>query len=149
MKVKDIMTGSPVTCSPGTGLEEVARLLTEHDCGAIPVVDDVAFPRPVGIVTDRDIVCRVVAAGESPRLKTAGDCMSTPCITVTPVTRIDVCCDLMERNKVRRLVVVDEDGFCCGMVSQADIARRVTEKTAEVVKEVSQPTRAASSAAPL
>lgn len=147
MKVKDIMTGSPSFCTSGTSLEQVARLLTEHDCGAIPVVDDEAFPRPVGIVTDRDIVCRVVAAGENPRLKTAGDCMSSPCITITPVTRTDVCCDLMERNKIRRLVVVDEEGFCCGIVSQADIARRVTEKTAEVLKVVSQPTHAPSSAA--
>ncbi len=145
MKVKDIMTGSPCFCTSGTSLEQVARLLTEHDCGAIPVVDDEAFPRPVGIVTDRDIVCRIVAAGEDATLLTAGDCMSSPVITVTPVTRLDVCCELMERNKVRRVIVVDEDGFCCGIVSQADIARRATEKTAEVVKELSQPTRSASS----
>jgi CBS domain-containing protein len=147
MKVKDIMTGSPTFCTTGTSLEEVARLLTEHDCGAMPVVDDEAFPRPIGIVTDRDIVCRVVAAGEDPSLLTARDCMSSPLITATPVTRLDVCCDLMERNKVRRLVVVDEDGFCCGIVSQADIARRATEKAAEVLKELSQPTRSASSVA--
>lgn len=147
MKVKDIMTGNPTFCTIGTSLEEVARLLTEHDCGAMPVVDDDALPRPIGIVTDRDIVCRVVAAGEDPSLLTAGDCMSSPLITVTPITRLDVCCELMERNKVRRLVVVDEDGFCCGIVSQADIARRATEKTAEVLKELSQPTRSASSVA--
>jgi CBS domain-containing protein len=147
MKVKDIMTGSPCFCTPGTSLEQVARLLTQHDCGAIPVVDDEGFPRPVGIVTDRDIVCRVVAAGEDPSLLTAGDCMSSPVVSVTPVTRLDVCCEVMERNKVRRVVVVDEDGFCCGIVSQADIARRATEKTAEVVKELSQPTRGASSVA--
>ena len=70
MKVKDIMTGSPCFCTSGTSLEQVARLLTEHDCGAIPVVDDEAFPRPVGIVTDRDIVCRIVAAGEDPHQAT-------------------------------------------------------------------------------
>jgi CBS domain-containing protein len=147
MKVKDIMTGSPSFCTSGTSLEKVARLLTEHDCGAIPVVDDEAFPRPVGIVTDRDIVCRVVAAGKDPSLLTAGDCMSSPCVTVTPVTHVDACCELMERNKVRRVVVVDEDGFCCGIVSQADIARRATEKTAEVLKELSQPTHRASAVA--
>lgn len=145
MKVKDIMTGTPCCCTSGTSLEQVARLLNEHDCGAIPVVDDEAFPRPVGIVTDRDIVCRAVAAGADTGFLTAGDCMSSPVITATPVTRLDVCCELMERNKVRRLVVVDEDGFCCGIVSQADIARRATEKTAEVVKELSQPTHRASS----
>ena len=147
MFVKDIMTGSPAFCTSGTSLEQVARLLTEHDCGALPVVDDEASPRPVGIVTDRDIVCRIVAVGENPKLKTAGHCMSSPCITVTPATRIDDCCKLMEKSKVRRLVVVDEKGFCCGMVSQADIARGATEKTAEVLREVSKPTRGVSTAA--
>ena len=74
--------------------------------------------------------------------------MSTPCVTVTPGTRLDVCCTTMEENRVRRLVVVDQDGFCCGIVSQADIARRIADKAGEIVKEVSQPTSSASAVAP-
>ena len=74
--------------------------------------------------------------------------MSSPCVTVTPATRLDVCCTTMEESRVRRLVVVDQDGLCCGVVSQADIARRIADKAGEVVKEVSQPTDSASSVRP-
>ncbi len=87
-------------------------------------------------------------AGKDPRELTAGDCMSSPCVTVTPGTRLDKCCTTMEENRIRRLVVVDQDGFCCGIVSQADIARRIADKAGEVVKEVSQPTNSASAVSP-
>ena len=119
-------------------------MLVERDCGAIPILKSENSRRPVGIVTDRDIVCRVFAAGKDPRDLKAGDCMSSPCVTVTPGTRLDVCCRTMEENRIRRLVVVDQDGFCCGIVSQADIARRIADKAGEIVKEVSQPTSSAS-----
>ncbi len=148
MKTKDIMTEHVVTATPETTLEEIAKMLVNHDCGAIPVLKSENSKKPVGILTDRDIVCRVFAAGKDPREMTAGDCMSSPCVTVTPGTRLDVACTTMEENRVRRLVVVDQDGFCCGIVSQADIARRIADKAGEVVKEVSQPTGSASAVAP-
>ena len=148
MKVKDIMTERVATATPETSLEEIAKMLVTHDCGAIPILKSENSKKPVGIVTDRDIVCRVFAVGKDPRGLTAGDCMSSPCVTVTPGTRLDVCCTTMEENRIRRLVVVDQDGFCCGIVSQADIARRIADKAGEVVKEVSQPTGSASAVAP-
>jgi CBS domain-containing protein len=148
MKVKDIMTEHVATATPETSLEDIAKLLVAHDCGAIPILKSENSKKPVGIVTDRDIVCRVFAAGKDSREMTAGDCMSGPCVTVTPGTRLDVCCRTMEENRIRRLVVVDQDGFCCGIVSQADIARRIADKAGEVVKEVSQPTSSASAVSP-
>jgi CBS domain-containing protein len=148
MKVKDIMTADVRFATPETPLEEIARMLLEHDCGAIPIVKSENSRKPVGIVTDRDIVCRAVAAGRDAREVTAGDCMTTPCVTVTPATRLDACCQAMEANLIRRLVVVDQDGFCCGIVSQADVARRIADKAGEVVKEVSRPTKASSAVAP-
>jgi CBS domain-containing protein len=148
MKVKDIMTERVATATPETSLEEIAKMLVTHDCGAIPILKSENSKRPVGIVTDRDIVCRVFATGKDPREMTAGDCMSSPCVTVTPGTRLDICCTTMEENRIRRLVVVDQDGFCCGIVSQADVARRIADKAGEVVKEVSQPTSAASAVSP-
>ena len=126
-------------CGPDTPLPEVARLMVEHDCGEIPVVD--ADKRPIGVVTDRDITCRTVAEGKNPLELTARDCMSSPVVTVTPETSVDDCCKAMEENQVRRVPVVDESGACCGMVSQADVAQRGSkEETAEVVKEVSRRT---------
>lgn len=148
MKVKDIMTPDAATATPETSLEEIAKLLVDHDCGAIPIVKSDASQTPVGMVTDRDIVTRVVAAGKDPRDLTAVDCMSSPCVTVTPGERLDACCTTMEENLVRRLVVVDKDGDCCGVVSQADIARSIADKAGEVVEVVSQPKRSPSPAAP-
>jgi CBS domain-containing protein len=148
MKTKDLMTEHVATATPDTSLEEIAKMLVDHDCGAIPILKSENSKRPVGIVTDRDIVCRVFAAGKDPRELTAGDCMSSPCVTVTPGARLDVACRTMEENRIRRLVVVDQDGFCCGIVSQADIARRIADKAGEIVKEVSQPTNSASAVVP-
>ncbi len=148
MKVKDIMTPAVKTATPETSLEAIARMFVENDCGAIPVVRSEASGKPLGIVTDRDIVCRVVAAGRDPRGLTAGDCMSSPCVTVTPTARLDVACRTMEENRIRRLVVVDSEGVCCGIVAQADVARRIADKAGEIVKEVSQPTRSASAVPP-
>jgi CBS domain-containing protein len=148
MKAKDILTANVATATPETSVEEIAKMLVEHDCGAIPIVKSSTSRKPVGILTDRDIVCRVVALGKSPREVKAGDCMTSPCVTVTASSQLDVCCTTMEKNRIRRLVVVDQDGVCCGIVSQADIARRIADKAGEVVREVSQPTEAASAVAP-
>ena len=142
MLVKDIMTPSPVCCTPDTPLSAVARLLAEHDCGAVPVVQDRAQRQPVGIVTDRDIVVRTLAVGKDPVQLRAQDCMSAPCVTVAPESTMEICCEAMEVNQVRRLLVVDEDGRCCGIVAQADVAQAVPEmKAAEVVKEISHRVR--------
>jgi CBS domain-containing protein len=147
MQVKDIMTRNPACCTPDTNLQEVARLMVECDCGEIPVVENKQNMRPVGVVTDRDICCRTVAEGENPLEMTAGDCMSSPCVTVTPEMSIEDCCGLMEKNKIRRVPVVDEKGSCCGIVAQADIAQHAsTQKTAEVVRGVSRAAVASSRA---
>jgi CBS domain-containing protein len=126
-------------------LPEVARMMVEHDCGAIPVVESRENKMPIGVITDRDITCRAVAMRRNPLEMTAGDCMSPTAITVRPETGLEECEHLMEEHQIRRMVVVDERGCCCGMVSQADLARSVSEHDlAEVVKEVSRPTAAAS-----
>jgi len=143
MQTKDIMTESPACCGPDTPLPEVARMMVEHDCGEIPVVD--VGKKPVGVVTDRDITCRTVAEGKNPLELTAKDCMSSPVVTVTPETSVDDCCKTMEDNQVRRVPVVDESGACCGMVSQADVAQRGSkDDTADVVRDVSRPTETSS-----
>lgn len=146
MQVKDVMTKDPACCTSDTNLQEVARLMVEHDCGASPVVDSKKTMKPVGVVTDRDITCRTVAQGKNPLEMTAGECMSNPCVTVTPEISVEDCCKVMEEHKVRRVPVVDENGSCCGIVAQADIAQHASkDETAEVVKGVSQPTDSASS----
>jgi CBS domain-containing protein len=111
-----------------------------HDCGAIPVIDDLDHNRPLGIVTDRDIVCRTLATEKNPLEMTAGECMTSPAFTVHPEDTLDDCCQVLEEHQLRRAIVVDEQGTCCGIVAQADVARHAaSRKTAELVAEVSQP----------
>ena len=139
MKVRDIMTEDPVCCGPGTTIPQVARLMVDCNCGEIPVVD--ANGLLIGVVTDRDIACRVVAKNRNPLQTTAQDCMSSPVVTVTRDTSLEECCESMEINQVRRLPVIDALGNCCGIVAQADIARLAPmDQIAHVVKDVSQPT---------
>ncbi len=145
MKVKDVMTNNPACCTADTNLQEVAQMMVENDCGCIPVVENEETLKPVGVVTDRDICCRTVAEGKNPLDLTAGDVMSSPVATVTPEDSVDDCCRVMEENQVRRVPVVDQQGGCCGMVAQADVALKASEDaTADVVKQVSQPAQAAS-----
>ena len=144
MRVKDIMTPDPISCLPDTLLQRVAELMVENDCGEIPIVDDVAKNVLVGVITDRDITCRTVAKGLNPLTLRAADVMTAECISVTPETSLDECCRLMESNQIRRIVVVDAEGACCGIVALADIAKHAAiENSGEVVKEVSKPKAAA------
>ncbi len=136
MDVRDLMTADPACCEPDTSLQDVARLMLDNDCGAIPVVED---GKPVGIVSDRDIVVRVVAEGRNPTDLTATDIMSSPVETVTEDTSLDDMFDLMEDHQIRRVVVVDQDGKVCGIVAQADIAEFSEEEVGEVVQEISEP----------
>ena len=144
-RVKDVMTPNPTCCVPGTPLQEVAVMLVENDCGAIPVVESRDTGRPVGIVTDRDIALRAVAAGKNALDLRAVDCMTTPCRTVPRDTSLEECVGMMGANKVRRMVVVDDSGGVCGIIAQADLALKADDgKVAEVVRTVSAPTKAAS-----
>jgi len=148
LRVKDVMTQDPVCCTPETDLPEVARLMVEHDCGEIPVVDSKKTMNPVGVITDRDITCRTVALGRNPLEMIASEYMSSPSVIVMHDTSLEESCKTMEISRVRRIPVVDEIGGCCGIVSQADIARNAhKDHIVEVVKQISQPTVSASNVA--
>jgi len=139
MRIQELMTPNPTCCTPDTNLRDVARLMVDCDCGQIPVVSSLQDLRPIGVVTDRDIVCRTVAQGKNPLDFAARDCMTSPVWTVALDTSVEECCRLMEQHQVRRLLAIDANGRCCGIVSQADLAQRLpAQQTAKVVKEVSQ-----------
>jgi CBS domain-containing protein len=140
VRIQEIMTKDPACCGPDTPLRDVASLMVKHDCGEIPVIDNDESRKPVGVITDRDIVIRTVAEGRNPLEMTASECMTGTVVTVTPDQSIDECCQIMEQHQIRRVPVVDAQGSCCGIVSQADVERRVSERAAgEVVKDVSKP----------
>lgn len=131
-----VMTANPASCSPETPIRQVAQLMIDNDCGQIPVVD--GSGRPMGVVTDRDIAVRLVAAGKTDA--TAADAMSTPCQSVAADCSVQDAVKLMESGKIRRVPVVDGDGRLAGIVSIADLALAgKQEATAQVVKQVSEP----------
>lgn len=134
---RDVMTPDPACCTPNTTLDQVAKMMVRNNCGEIPVID--VNDQPIGVVTDRDIVCRVVAEGKNPIAYTAETCMSEPVVTVKPDDPIDDVVATMERHQIRRVPVADERGCCAGIISQADIARaEPLSEVGELVREVSQ-----------
>jgi CBS-domain-containing membrane protein len=111
--------------------------MTQHDCGEIPIIN--GSDQPIGVITDRDIVCRVVAKGMNPMAHTAEQYMSQPVVTVRTDASLDEVLSTMERHQIRRVPVVDEQGCCAGMIAQADVARIGPEReVAELVREVSR-----------
>jgi CBS domain-containing protein len=136
---RDVMTTDPACCTPNMTLDQVAKLMVQNDCGEIPVID--RDERPIGVVTDRDIVCRVVADGKNPMAHTVEECMSQPVVTVDVNTPVHDVVTTMEKHQIRRVPVVDEHGCCTGIISQADIAwNEQPKEVAELVREVSRDT---------
>jgi CBS domain-containing protein len=139
MKVRDVMTPRPCCCRRETTVQEAAREMLTHDCGSLPVLEGDPPERIVGVVTDRDIALRVVAAGRDPARTRVEDIMSHPVAVVVDGSSIEECIRSLEQNQIRRAPVVNDSGHLVGMVSQADIARTCDVKhVAELVREVSQ-----------
>jgi len=135
MKIREIMSKEPICCTPDTTVVEAARLMVENDCGLIPIVQDQQSRHLVGVVTDRDICCRVVARNLSPASVKIRDCMSSPVATVKAEMPISECFRVMDEHIVRRVPVVDERGICCGIVSQADLVEKAPN---DYVQQVSR-----------
>jgi len=131
------MTTAPVTVQPDATLGEVAVLMKQEDCGSIPVVED---GRLVGIVTDRDIVIRGVAAGSDPKTQRVSTVMSADPVTIRPDDDLADAEKVMADRQIRRLPVV-ENGKLVGIIVTAQIARAADKrKVGETIKEISEPT---------
>ena len=110
-----------------------------HDCGSIPICEGEETKRVLGMVTDRDIVVRAVAAGHNPVSMKASEVMSHPIASVEPEADIESALKSMEDNQIRRIPVVDHQGVLVGMLAQADVARNLTAtQTGDLVGEVSK-----------
>ena len=118
--------------------------MCDHQCGSIPVVRDQTSRYLVGIVTSSDIACRILAQRENPAEKTAQDCMSVSVVTIDPEASLEECCVAMEHNRIRRILVIDANGMCCGIVSLDELAYWVpNEMTATLLRAVVRPLRSA------
>ena len=139
-KCSDVMTRNPVSARPDDTVASVARLMKENDIGPVPIVDDNNSKRLVGIVTDRDLAIKVVAAGRDPQTTPVKEVMTTNVITCRDDDDIETALDAMSTQQLRRIPVVDDGNMLVGIIAQADIATRMNtpEKTGEVVKEISE-----------
>lgn len=139
-KCSDVMTRDVVTCTPEDSIVDVARLMKTADIGPVLIVDNETSRTLVGIVTDRDIVIKVVAEGQDVQSTRVGDVMSKKLVTCRAEDDVDVAMNAMAQFQLRRIPVVEDNMRLVGIISQADVATRVDapEKTAEVVREISE-----------
>lgn len=138
MDLDRLMTRNPKFCLATSPLDEVARAMRDEDVGEIPVVD--LDRHPIGVITDRDMVVRTLAAGRNPLDVRVQDCMTAPPVVIQENASVEDCARLMERQKIRRVPVVDARGALCGIVSLADLERTDARSLqTEVTRAVSQP----------
>ena len=121
MKVKELMTQPAIQIAPGESVAVAARTLTHYNIGALPVCGGNGML--CGMVTDRDLVIRCVAAGKDPGKTTVREIMTGKVACASPDMEIGVAAHLMGAQQVRRLPVV-EGGRLCGMLSLGDLTRR-------------------------
>jgi CBS domain-containing protein len=135
-QIRDLMTENPSSCERGTPVAEAAKVMARENVGSVPVVEG---GRLLGVVTDRDLVVRLLAEGRDPQSTTVGEIASTEPVTLSPDDELDKALQLLARHQVRRLPVVEGERLV-GIVAQADIARHADEvQTGEVVEEISKP----------
>ncbi len=122
MKIESIMTRYVEYAAPGDPVSELAVMMGELDVGALPIGSDEDL---VGVVTDRDILYRVVARGLHPGEVEAREILSSPVIGCRPDDTLQTAMDLMAANHVRRLAVRAESGRVVGWVTLADLSRKL------------------------
>ena len=133
MKVQEVMTKNVWTCRAGEAMSAAARLMWEHDIGALPVLD--AAGRLVGIVTDRDLCMSAYFAGQPLTAVPVEQGMSKSVSKIEPAQTIEKAEELMRSKRIRRLPVVEGDKLV-GMISLADISRAAQARKAVSVSEV-------------
>ncbi|MBN2119069.1 MAG: CBS domain-containing protein [Anaerolineales bacterium] len=139
-KCNEIMTKNPVYCLPNDSVAKAAELMKSRNIGSIPVVDNEQTGKLVGIVTDRDLALKIIAEGRDAKSTKVETVMTHKVVTCHADDDLQKALDAMAEHQLRRIPVVDNDNRIVGIIAQADVATRAgqPEKTAEMVKEVSQ-----------
>ncbi len=144
--LRDAMTSNPRTVGELDSVVDAARIVEQEDVGSVPVVD--VDHILVGMITDRDITTRVVAAGRDPRTTKVGEVATTQVSPAYPDEPLDEALEQMAYRQVRRLPVIDDDRVI-GILSQADIVHEVKDKKAgQLLEEISSDRGATLSVAP-
>ena len=136
MKVKEVMHSGVSWVEPDTKLNAIAEIMQSEDIGAVPVGEN---DRLIGMVTDRDMACRALAKGKQPESMTARDVMSPGVTWCKEGEDIEDAIRIMEKKKVRRLPVINDDKRMVGMLSIGDIAGTLPQDlTGEVMRAVAE-----------
>lgn len=135
-----VMTKDPVCCLPNDSVAKAAELMKSENIGSIPVIENEQSQKLVGIVTDRDLALKIVAGALDATSTTVETVMTHQVVTCHAEDDLQKALDAMAEHQLRRIPVVDNDHRIVGIIAQADVATRgdQPEKTAEVVKEISQ-----------
>ena len=141
MKAQEIMSKNPTCVTADTPLVEAARLMKTENIGVVPVVESTGSKRLVGVLTDRDIAIRAVAEGRDGATTSVGHVMSSDVRTSAPDDSVEDVMELMGREQVRRIPIVDDRGNLVGIVAQADIVLEAPDnrKAEKTVEKISQP----------
>ncbi|MEN3331292.1 MAG: hypothetical protein V7641_657 [Blastocatellia bacterium] len=139
LRCSEIMTKNVTTCGPDTVIRDVADMMEDDNVGSIPVLDN---GRLVGIVTDRDIVCRVIAEGLDTRTTKAREVMSDEIITCTADDSLIDAIRKMGEHQIRRIPICDLNGRLRGIIALGDIALEAErdQDLANAIEQISQPT---------
>ena len=136
MKLREVMTNPVIRIHPEESVSVAARTLTHYNIGILPVCG--SDGRLCGVVTDRDMVTRCLAAGRSPETTTVREVMTAGIVAVAPDMEASEAAALMGGRQIRRLPVL-ENGRLCGMVSIGDLTRNTPtrEEAAEALADIS------------
>jgi len=139
-KCEEVMTKNPVCCVPSDNVAKVAEMMKRENIGPIPVIENEQTRKLVGIVTDRDLAMKIVAEGRDARSTKVEAVMTHKVVTCRAEDDLQKALEAMSEHQLRRIPIVDNDNKILGIIAQADVATRVDqpEKTAEMVKEISQ-----------
>ncbi|MDX9993670.1 MAG: CBS domain-containing protein [Anaerolineales bacterium] len=139
-KCSEVMTKEPVCCLPEDTVAKAAQLMQKNNIGSIPVIDNNKTQKLVGIVTDRDLVLKIIAKEQDPKAAKVETVMTRQVITCLAEDDLQKALDAMAEHQLRRIPIVDGSHKILGIIAQADVATRVNQpaKTAEMVKEISQ-----------
>ena len=123
LKVGDIMTKKVIIIPYGQNMQEVAKLMRKHEVGSVIVVEDTKSKRARGIITERDVMHKVVSKGKDPYKTKVEEIMSKPLRVIKPDTPIEEAAGAMRDNRIKRLPVVGDDNELIGLISEGDIMK--------------------------
>jgi CBS domain-containing protein len=142
MKVREIMSPNPACCTPDDSVQHVAKMMCDLNVGSIPVVVDPQSRFLVGIITDRDLCCRVLAHGLDAKSTRIQEYVTYNPAVCRDGENVEQCERLMQEHQVRRIPVIDKDTHLIGILAQADLALRdKPERVHKTVAEISKTTR--------